>query len=434
MKKFLIIPLLGALLTGTAASAVYAESPGTPTLSAASTAHRLSPALDVLATGLTLTKTGLVSKEITFSPLDFESLLGVGYLSSITVLTLPDPTVGTLYLETTPVMKNQVISRSSLSALRFVPATDGAADCSFVFGTVSTSQPLALSCVLRLTEGLNFAPETATQPVQKVSTLTAIPVYGRLSASDPEGDRLTYRITDYPDHGTLKMIDRSAGEYCYTPISGFVGSDGFTFVAVDEYGNASAQMTVSLTVEERTTAVTYCDMVGSPALLSAIQLAESGVMIGETIGASAYFHPNQGVSRAEFLAMTLCAAGIELPMSAEKTTFADDGQIPAHLRHYVSYAAKQGYVMGNTADQTGYFEPNRTITYAEAAVMLKSVLGLTAEGVTSVFADEDSVPAWAESAVWAVAEAGLFPDGVFAADSAVSRGDAAIMLAGVLAR
>ncbi|MBQ8287149.1 MAG: S-layer homology domain-containing protein [Clostridia bacterium] len=433
MKKLLLIPIICALLlTPAASAAVVASSPDVEV--AAPVAIRLSPALDVLATELTLTKTGLVSKEITFSALDFESLLGVGYLPSITVLTLPDPNVGTLYLETMPVMKNQVISRDSLSALKFVPTTTEKADCSFVFGTVSTSQPLALSCTLRLTDGLNFAPETDTVKTQDVSTLAGIPVFGKLTADDPEGDSVTYRVTAYPEKGTLRMLDRADGSFCYTPVEGYTGSDSFTYIVVDEYGNASDAVTVALTVEEIATAVSYCDMEGNRALLPAMRLAESGVMIGETIGASAYFHPEQVVTRAEFLAMTLCAAGVDVPDEGEATAFADDADIPDYLRRYVSYAAKRGYVTGSSADGTGYFEPGRAVTYAEAAVMLQSVLNLTAEGVHSVFAEEEDVPAWAESAVWAVAEAGLFPDGVFASDSAVNRADAAVMIAGVLER
>lgn len=433
MKKLLLIPLCSALLVTTASLSVShaKESDNAQDLPVA---IRISPALDVLATDLTLTKTGLVAHEIVFSPLDFESMLGVGHLSSITVLTLPDPTVGSLYLETTPVMKNQVISRESLSALKFIPATDTAGDCSFVFGTVSTSQPLALSCVLRLSDGLNFAPETSKESAEGFSTLSGIPVWGNLTATDPEGDGISFRITDYPAKGTLRLTDRMDGTFCYTPVDGYVGADRFSYVAVDEYGNASEEVTVVLDVEKNTTNLSYCDMSGNPALLPAMRLAEHGVMIGETIGASAYFNPTASVSRAEFLAMTLCAAGVELPLKGETTAFKDDSEIPDYLRRYVSYAQQMGYISGDTLDGTGSFQPNRAITYAEAAVMLKNILHLTASGTSSVFAEQDSLPAWAESAVWAVAEAGLFPDGKFAAESAVNRGDAAVMLAGVLER
>lgn len=430
MKKLLLIPLFCAVLLAplsfSAASAEEAKS--------VPTAIRLTPALDVLATDLTLTKTGLVAHEILFSPLDFESLLGVGRLSSITVLTLPDAAVGTLYLETTPVMKNQVISRESLSALKFVPATEDTGDCSFVFGTVSTSQPLALSCILRLSDGLNLAPDTASEADEELSTLAGISVWGSIGATDPEGDVVTYRVTAYPEKGTLRFTDRENGIFCYTPVEGYTGEDRFTYVALDEYGNRSAEVTVGLTVEERATALTYCDMEGNRAELAAMRLAERGVMIGETIGASAYFHPEATVSRAEFLAMTLCAAGVDIPEKGAVTAFADDSEIPDYLRRYVSYAEEQGYITGSSANGTGSFAPNRSVTYAEAAVMLRNVLNLTASGTYSVFAEEETLPAWAESAVWAVAEAGLFPEGAFAADSAVNRADAAVMLAGVLER
>ena len=99
MKKLLLISILGALLLSTVGAGSNHLSAKEKEEAAVPTALRLSPALDVLATDLTLTKTGLVSREIVFSPLDFESLLGVGHLASITVLTLPDPAVGTLYLE-----------------------------------------------------------------------------------------------------------------------------------------------------------------------------------------------------------------------------------------------------------------------------------------------------------------------------------------------
>ena len=433
MKKLLLLSLLGAILL---ASAGIGSNPSSAKEKeeAVPTVLRLSPALDVLATNLTLTKTGLVSRDIVFSPNDFESLLGVGYLASITVLTLPDPAVGSLYLETIPVMKNQVISRESLSALKFVPATAEEGNCTFVFGTVSTSQPLALSCNLRLSDGLNFAPNAEGKKEEQVSTLTGIPVYGKLAATDPEGDALTYRITAYPDKGTLRLTDRAEGRFCYTPVDGYSGADNFRYVVLDEYGNASEEVTVKLEVEPTTTVLHYSDMKGNKAQLPAMRLAERGVMIGETIGASAYFHPEKAVTRAEFLAMTLCAAGIDVPAKGSTTAFSDDNEIPEYLRRYISYGEKMGYISGNSADGTGRFEPNRTITYAEAAVMLQRVLNLTAQGVHSVFAEEDSLPVWAETAVWAVAEAGLFPEGVFAADSAVNRADAAIMLSGVLER
>ncbi len=429
MKKSLFIGILAALLIAAGSGSYAAEAKN----GASDGASRISPALDVLAGNLSLTKTGLVAKDITFSPSDFEKTMGVSRLDSITVLTLPDASCGTLYLATTPVMAGQIITRESISSLRFTPAGKEEGDCTFVFGTVSSSQPLAVTCHLYLISTLNFAPASPDVEMQTVATLENIPVYGQLTAEDPENDLLNYRITAYTVNGTLRMIDRKTGEFCYTPLDGFTGEDSFRFVAVDCYGNESEEMTVSLLVEASGASVSYCDMKGNKALLPAMRLAEKGIMIGETIGTSAYFHPEQAVSRSEFLAMTLCAAGIEVPDSSSATAFADDSDIPEYLRKYVAYAAEKKYISGTVANGTSYFYPNQTVTYAEAAVMLQNILGLKASGAQLVFSEEDNVPAWAESAVLAVAEAGLFPEGAFAADSAVNRADAACMLSAVLA-
>lgn len=431
MKKSLFILLLAAvLLTASVGVAAAEEEKSADALREGE--GRISPALDVLAAELSLTKTGLVAKDITFTASDFEKTMGVSHLDSITVLTLPNAKCGTLYLAATPVMAGQVITRESISSLRFTPAGKEESNCSFVFGTVSSSQPLSVTCHLNLINSLNFAPSAPEEEQQTVATISNVPVYGKLTASDPEDDLLHYRITCYPAKGTLRMTDRKAGTYCYTPVEGYIGEDSFRFVAVDCYGNESEEQTMMLAVEESTAAVTYCDMEGSAALLPAMRLAEKGVMIGETIGASAYFHPEQEVSKAEFLAMTLCAAGVEVSESDSKTTFADDGDIPAHLRKYVSFAADKRYIEGEEVEGASYFYPDQTVTYADAAVMLQNVLGLTASGSQSVFSEDGSLSVSVQNAAKAVAEAGLFPDTAFTADRAVTRADAACMLAAVL--
>lgn len=424
MKKSPIIVLIAALLLAAGSASTAKEE-------ASADQMRISPALDVLASELALTKTGLVGGEIDFTASDFEKTLGVSSLDSITILTLPDAECGTLYLATTPVMVGQVISRESIASLRFVPVDKKESGCSFVFGTVSSSQPLAVTCQLYLINSLNFAP-SSDQTQASVSTIANIPVYGKLNVADPENDLLHYRIISYPTSGTLRLNDRQTGSYCYTPIDGFVGEDSFTYVAVDCYGNESDEQVMRLTVEEAGSVLTYCDMEGNSALLPAMRLAEKGVMIGETIGASAYFHPEQEVTRAEFLAMALCAAGVDVGDSNTQTSFADDLDIPEYLRKYVSYAADKRYIEGESIESGVYFYPDETVNYADAAVMLKNILGLTASMSQSVFSEDAHLSAAAQNAVQAVAEAGLFPDTLFTADSAVTRADAACMLAGVL--
>ena len=65
-----------------------------------------------------------------------------------------------------------------------------------------------------------------------------------LTASDADGDALTYSVVNTPTHGSLSG---TAPNLTYTPDTDFVGGDSFTFQAND--GTAvSNSATVSITV------------------------------------------------------------------------------------------------------------------------------------------------------------------------------------------
>ncbi len=68
-----------------------------------------------------------------------------------------------------------------------------------------------------------------------------------LSGSDVEGDALTFAVDSPPSHGTISDLDPEAGTLVYTPDSGFVGSDTFTYVAGDGLADSSpATVTVEM--------------------------------------------------------------------------------------------------------------------------------------------------------------------------------------------
>lgn len=69
-------------------------------------------------------------------------------------------------------------------------------------------------------------------------------VSNTLTASDPEGDVLTYSIVTQPGSGTLTLT-AATGDFTFTPNAGYAGVDSFTFVANDGT-NDSAAATVSL--------------------------------------------------------------------------------------------------------------------------------------------------------------------------------------------
>jgi subtilase family serine protease len=76
----------------------------------------------------------------------------------------------------------------------------------------------------------NIAPVAADG---SFSTDQEVDFSGMLSASDAEGDPLTYAIVDNGTLGTATITDNSTGAFTYSPKLGQTGTDTFTFVVND---------------------------------------------------------------------------------------------------------------------------------------------------------------------------------------------------------
>lgn len=83
---------------------------------------------------------------------------------------------------------------------------------------------------------VNADPETPEPPIADdqgevidEDTIATIVV----TATDPEGAAVTFRIVDLPQHGTLSDFDPAAGSVVYTPDRDWNGLDAFTFAASD---------------------------------------------------------------------------------------------------------------------------------------------------------------------------------------------------------
>lgn len=88
---------------------------------------------------------------------------------------------------------------------------------------------------------VNDAPVAGSQSVTTDQD-TAVDL--TLTGTDVDGDALTYAVADSPAHGTLSG---TAPNLTYTPETGYVGSDAFTFTAHDGT-TSSSPATVSITV------------------------------------------------------------------------------------------------------------------------------------------------------------------------------------------
>ena len=98
---------------------------------------------------------------------------------------------------------------------------------------------------------------------------------GEFRAVDNEGDEVTFAIAQEPKKGMVALTEDGLG-FVYTP-GGKLGTDSFTYTAIDAYGNTSLPATVSITIEKAYSGVCYADMGGSRAHTAAVDLAEHGV-------------------------------------------------------------------------------------------------------------------------------------------------------------
>jgi hypothetical protein len=93
--------------------------------------------------------------------------------------------------------------------------------------------------------GVEIPPEPPVTYNQTVSTFESIPIDISLSASDANGDPLTYTIVSGPSSGSLSGTDSFR---TYTPNPGFTGSDNFTFKVNDGTADSNVS-TVTITVD-----------------------------------------------------------------------------------------------------------------------------------------------------------------------------------------
>ena len=296
-----------------------------------------------------------------------------------------------------------VLDRSMLSQLLVLPAENRDASCELVYcpiegGEVQPSRALELSILT----GKNEAPVCRDV---KFETYKNIANTGVLSASDPEGDTLTYQLVKEPKRGTVDIAPD--GSFTYTPAQNKVGKDVFTYTATDSAGNVSNVANVTVKIVKPTDKAMYQDLAGDTLAYTAMWLKDRGVYTGKRIAGNLCFEPEGTLTRGEFLVMAMKLLGAE-PESARLTSgFADESKTPAWMRPYIVSAFKSGMVSGVTSPDGMVFRPSSNLTRAEAAVMLQNILDLPQSQEAAVFSEDCAVPGWAQASVSALESAGI---------------------------
>ncbi len=389
--------------------------------------------LQVLSSGTDMAVSGICGNEVVFSADLFARNLNLSQVDSVKVCSLPADTEGELLLGSTRVAVGQTISESNLGHLVFAAATEDVRHASFTFTANGGATPML--CNIYLLSENNYAPTLSMVPELSLNVFTYkdLEAYGTLSAYDPDGDELTFEIVSYPQYGAIDLADPKSGIYVYTPQSGYIGTDSFSYVARDLYGNYSACAKVSLRVNPVGTSVVYADLSESKAYNAALALTEAGIMSGSQVGNRFYFYPEQTVSRAEFLVMAMHAAGITDVPDCTTTAFYDDASIPDSMKGYVAAAYSLGYISGTNVMGNLCFLPNEDITRAQAAVIVANIIGTTDVAVVPTFSDHGEIPVWASDAVYSLYSVGILTasDGRISATAKLTREQTAMMLCAV---
>ncbi len=375
---------------------------------------------DVIASEVKLIKTGLYGQKLVFSDTDFKTALSISDFKSVTVKTLPSSTEGALILAGRRVTEGQQIKRKHIGSLVFIPASSEVKESRFICEVAGGGGEI--ECVLRFIDKVNYAP-TAEADSGYLTTQSSISAYGRLSASDPEGDATEYIIVSYPKNGILTFTDEKMGKYKYTPTDSFVGYDEFSYVARDEYGNYSKPVTVDLKVVERMCSAEFIDMEDREEYGAAVAMTAMGIMCGSIVGDDLYFSPDKEVTRAEFVAMAMKSLGIRADSTVKTSYFDDDADIPSSLLGYVATAQRVGIVNGTFSGGKLLFRPNEAITKYEAAKIMSELMNVKESEEEMTYADSSEIPVWARASVSAMTTLGIFDESDLAGK--VTRADAA---------
>lgn len=397
-------------------------------------AAKLSEGESLPAAVASFSKNGSPSEIITFSADDFR-VTGdeTAVLDSLIINSLPAQEAGVLMMGDQLLVSGDIVAASALTGMRFYPLsspTQAATTFSFtpVFSSGEAGEQVEVN--LYLLTAKNSAPIAENL---EFTTYKNVAYTGQLSATDPEGDLLTFQLVDKPARGAVTMPEDGSTEFVYTPYENKTGKDSFTYVAVDTVGNVSQQATVMLKIEKPSTKVKYADMDGHPAYNAAIRLAEEGIYIGASMDGSYYFQPDLPVTRSEFLTLAMTTVGLDALEGVTTTGFFDDDMIQTWAKPYISSALRSGAIQGSvTGSGQVVFRSEDVITSAEAAVLLDRLLAITDVPEDTWSAGAQTAPSWASQAVMNLETVGILSSDHSTLQSELTRAETAQMLASAL--
>ena len=159
-------------------------------------------------------------------------------------------------------------------------------------------------------------------------------------------------------------------------------------------------------------------------------LYTSGITTGYSDGT---FRPNQNITRAQFAVMLYRYLGLdESKYAGVKLPFADNSQIADYAVPAIKALYTEGIINGSTgSDGKLYFNPNASLTRAQAATMIGRTQEKGYATVELTFTDAGKIPAYATYYIQTMAAQGIiggYTDGSFKPNANITRGQMAKIL------
>jgi len=204
-----------------------------------------------------------------------------------------------------------------------------------------------------------------------------------------------------------------------------------TITARDASGNIGR---ASVDVEPTSTAHKFTDIDGYWAATYVDFLYSTGITTGYEDGT---FRPNQNITRAQFSAMLFRYLGLnESDYANVQLPFADNSSIPSYAVPAVKALYSKGIINGSTgADGKLYFNPNASLTRAQAATMIGRTQEKGYATTALTFSDAASIPSYATYYIQTMVAQGVisgYSDGTFLPNASITRGQMAKILYNLL--
>jgi uncharacterized repeat protein (TIGR02543 family) len=152
------------------------------------------------------------------------------------------------------------VGGNTCSSLNVVSATS--MTCVTPAGTVGIVDVIVSNSNGTMTGSFTYSNTVPVAGPMTVLTYLNHAVSGQLVAVDADADALTYVKVSDPGHGTLTLDSASTGAATYTPASGYVGSDSFSYKVNDGTSDSNIY-TVQITVQPTPTAPNQPPLAGN---------------------------------------------------------------------------------------------------------------------------------------------------------------------------